>query len=197
MVGGGEPGRIDFDAYGEKALAEQLGIPEKEVEKECIDFEASDATIYLYSFAGKLNVVLFYNLRESFDSVLYICTSREEAFKVFREQTLLGSMNEYSGEEEEWKVQKILERYGLLDDLRIIFRIFEELSGEADLNGATNLVASKGLEIGIGYPSVSVWGEIEEQREYVTYLTYMLQDRDYLKETKPSEAWRIIKQIDF
>lgn len=190
---------IKMDTRDNRDLANQLGIPLKEIETETISFERTDASVHLFS-SDKLSLVFFYDLCESPQSVVYICTSRKEAFKVFREQTLNGCSNEYGGEKEKVKVEKILEKYGLRDDLKVVFQIIEKLGGEADLDGITSFAISNGLDLGRGYPSVYMDRETDEemQRDYLAWLAGILEERGYLKSPNGfSESWRIVKQIDF
>lgn len=196
LVGGTESERIRFDAKDDATLAKQLMISEKKIEKETIDFETSDASVHLYLF-DNLNIVLFYDFRTSYDSVLYVCTNREEALLVFRQQTIQAGFDEYSGDDEKEKVERTLNKYGLLDDLRDIFKILEELGGKGRLEDVVALVESKRLGLAHAYPSVSFSGETDEWKSYVASLADILGTRGYLERLDDSDAWRIVKPIDF
>jgi len=194
-------GIIKLDAPNPFELANQLKIPKNKIKTETISFECTDASVHLF-LLGELNLVLFYGLYESPDSVVYVTTSREEAFKVFREQTLLGCINEYSNEEEEKRVEKILEKYGLLEDLKVVFEVIKKLGGSTNLDEVTNFVKYKGLNLGCGYPSVVMSVRLtdeEMQRDYLETLALILEERGYLEITNEEggQLWRIVKQIDF
>lgn len=193
-------GLVKLDASDPSALANQLGIPKNKIKTETILFERTDASVHLF-LLGELNLILFYNLYESPDSVLYVCSSQKEAFKVFREQTLLGCINEYSNDEEERKIEKILEKYGLLDDLKVVFEVIAKLGGDTNLDRITDFVRSNELNLGCGYSSVFMDVELtdeEMQRDYLEALALILVKRGYLENTdKEGQSWRIAKQIDF
>lgn len=177
MVGGAGTDRIKFDFANDTDLLNQLKLSKHEFQKEVLTFEHLDACVYFYKLR-KIYIVLLYDFPgDSPDSVLYMTHSKEEASKVFREQTIIGCGDAGAWEDiEVQSVQETFARHGLLEDLKVVYQLLKKIGNETEFAQIENLILSENPQLGCGYRSMLFESE-PDPGMYLGGLLYLLKKR--------------------